>query len=137
MQRIVAVLLTILAQPVAAQTMTTAAEIKPILTVTKPQWIAVRPYEGRDLVYFTNLLAWRCGLTAASYGLNGAPADQPIPMEPCYEDEGQPNALKMDQGVLPYIEAPLDSVATVTVSVTYDDGSTDTASYERKAVLIP
>lgn len=137
MRKIVAVLLTMAALPVAAQTMTTAAEIKPILTATKPQWLAVREYEGQDLVYFTNLLAWRCGVASVAYGLNGAPAETPLTMEPCYEGEAAPNALKMDQGVLPYIEQPLGSVATVSLLVTYDDGSTDTAEYTRAAVLMP
>lgn len=137
MRKIVAVLLTIAALPVSAQTMTTAAEIKPILTATKPQWLAVREYDGKDLVYFTNLLAWRCGVTSVAYGLNGAAAETPLVIEPCYEAEASPNALKMDQGVLPYIEQPLGSVTTVSVLVTYDDGSTDTAEYTRAAVLMP
>lgn len=134
MRKIVALLLTIATtSPAAAQTMTTAAEIRPILTATKPAWVAVNEYDGQDLVYFTNLLAWRCGLTSGTYGLNGAPADIPLPMEPCYEDEATPNALKD----VPYIEAPLGSVTSISIAVTYDDGSTDTAEYERKAVLMP
>lgn len=143
MPRIVAISMTIattiaaLTLPALAQTMTTAAEIRPILTATKPQWVAVRAYEGRDLVYFTNLLAWRCGVSAISYGLNGAAPDTALAMEPCYEGEASPNALKMDQGILPYIEADLGSVATVSLLVTYDDGSTDTAEYTRQAVLLP
>jgi hypothetical protein len=119
-----------------AENFTTAAEVKPILTATKPQWIAVREYDGRDLLYFTNLLAWRCGVDVVAYGLNGAAPQTVLAMEPCY-DEAQPNALKMDQGVLPYIEEELGSVQSVTVSVTFDDGTIEEGSYERKAVLIP
>lgn len=127
----------LIALPALAQNFTTAAEVKPILTATKPQWIAVRAYEGQDLVYFTNLLAWRCGVEAVAYGLNGAPPETPLAMEPCHEAEAQPNALKMDQGVLPYIVAALDSVQTVTVTVTFDDGTVETADYARAAVLMP
>lgn len=126
-----------LALPALAQNFTTAAEVKPILTATKPQWIAVRAYEGQDLVYFTNLLAWRCGVEAVAYGLNGAAPETPLAMEPCYEAEAQPNALKMDQGVLPYIAQGLDTVQTVTVAVTFDDGTVETAEYARAAVLMP
>lgn len=137
MHKIVAILLTIAASPVAAQNYTTAAEVKPILTATKPSWIAVREYDGQDLLYFTNLLAWRCGVSTVSYGLNDAAADTPLAMEPCYEDEAQPNALKMDQGVEIYIVQPLSSVQTVKLLVTYDDGSTEVADYQRKDVLMP
>ena len=125
------------ATPALAQNFTTAAEVKPILTATKPNWIAVRPYDGQDLLYFTNLLAWRCGVATVAYGVNGAPPETPLAMEPCYEAEAAPNALKADQGVLFYVALPLDSVQTVTLLVTYDDGSTDTAEYARAAVLTP
>ena len=140
MRWIVAVSLGIAAQithPAAAQSLTTAAEIRPILTATKSQWVAVREYDGRDLVYFTNLLAWRCGLEAVSFGLNGAPPQTALMMEPCHDGEASPNALKMDQGILPYTEADLGSVQSVTVQITYDGGTTDTADYARAAVLIP
>lgn len=125
------------AMPAAAQNFTTAAEVKPILGATKASWIAVRAYEGQDLLYFTNLLAWRCGVKAVAYGGNGAAAETALPMEPCYEAEAAPNALKMDQGVMPYVTLTLDSVQSVTVLVTYDDGSSETVDYQRAAVLTP
>lgn len=125
----------ILATPAPAQNFTTAAEVKMILDATKPQWIAVREWEGQDLIYFTNLLSWRCGLTSVSFSVNGEPAEQLV-MEPCYEDTATPNALQATD-ILPYVTRPLGSVQTVTVSVTYDDDTPDEASYERKAVLMP
>lgn len=118
-----------------AQTFTTAEEVKPILTATKPQWIAVREWEGQDLVYFTNLLAWRCGLASVRYAINGGEAVN-LPLEPCHEDTASPNAM-VAEDILPYIVQPLGSVQTVTVSVTYDDDTPDEAQYERKAVLMP
>ncbi len=126
-----------LSTPALAENFTTAAEIKPILDATRANWIAVREYDGKDLLYFTNLLAWRCGVQSVAYGLNGAAPDTALVIEPCYDAEAQPNALKMDQGVLPYIEAALGSVQSVTVLVTYDDGSTDTGDYLRAAVMTP
>ena len=123
--------------PAAAQNFTTAAEVKPILTATQAQWIAVREYDGRDLLYFTNLLAWRCGVQSISYGVNGAAPETALVAEPCYDAEAQPNALKMDQGVLPYVEAGLGSLQTITVLVTFDDGSTLQGDYQRAAVMTP
>lgn len=118
-----------------AQTFTTAAEVKPILTATKPQWIAVREWDGQDLVYFTNLLAWRCGVASVRYSLNGGEA-QLLPLEPCHEGTATPNAM-LAEDILPYITQPLGSVQSVTVSVTYDDDSADEATYDRKSVLMP
>lgn len=120
-----------------AQDFTTAAEVKPILDATKDNWIAVREYDGKDLVYFTNPLSWRCGLTEIRYGLNGAAAETVLPMEPCYEGEANPNILKFDQGIEVYITQPLQSVQTVTVVMKLDDGSEDTATFERAKVMTP
>ena len=132
-----AVALLLMAPAAQGQTFTTAAEVKPILTMTKANWIAVRPWDGNDLLYFTNALAWRCGVSEIRYGVNGAPAETVLAMEPCYEGEAMPNALKLDGDIMPYVVLPLDSVATVDVVVVFDDGSEEPASYERKAVLIP
>ena len=113
---------------------TTAAEVKPILTATKGNWVAVREYEGRDLVYFSHLLAWRCGLVGFRYGLNGgAMVDYPMP--PCLIDTAVPNALTGDH--LPFIYQGLKSVETLEVELIYDDLSRDTASFTRNSVLIP
>lgn len=120
---------------VASGKFTTATEIKAILPHTKAQWIAVRPYEGQDLLYFTNLLAWRCGLHEIRYGVNGGDK-QVLVMEPCYVNEVAPNALKVDQGVLPYVSLPLESVQTIELELLFDDLSEDRASYERAAVQI-
>jgi hypothetical protein len=117
------------------QTFTTAAEVKPILTATKPSWVAVRAYEGQDLLYFTNLMAWRCGVASVSYSLNGGAA-QDLPMEPCHEDSAQPNALLMDS-VLPFVTLPLQSLETLSVTVTFDDGTTEQGDYLRPAILMP
>jgi len=116
---------------------TTAAEVKPILTATRGNWIAIREYDGQDLLYFTHLGGWRCGLWDVRYGLNGAAPQTLFVFEPCHEDSAQPNAMLMANGELPYVTAPLGSIDSVTVELTYDDGSTDSAMFARKSVLTP
>jgi hypothetical protein len=123
------------ATTIQAQNFTTAAEVKPILTATKPNWIAVREYDGRDLLYFTNLLSWRCGVASVSFALNGGAATV-LEMEPCHDDTAQPNALLMET-IQPYISLELGSVETVSVTVTFDDDTTEVGTYDRKAVLMP
>ena len=116
---------------------TTAVEVKPILGMTQASWVAVRDYNGQDLLYFTQLLAWRCGLWEVRYGLNGAPATEVFPLEPCHEGTAQPNALTDVENFLPYITLPPGSVSAVTVELHYDDGTIESASFERPAILMP
>lgn len=115
---------------------TTAAEVKPILSMTKDKWVAVREYNGEDLIYFTHLEAWRCGIEKIRFGLNSDIPSRVWTLETCYEDEGNPNIMKMEDG-MPYFSQPLGSIETIVVEITYDDGTIETATYERKKILIP
>lgn len=112
----------------------TASEVKPILGATKGNWIAVREWEGQDLIYFTHLLSWRCGLYEIRYTVNeGEQLSWPIPdCDPATHTVG---AIPEDAAI--YTELPLKSVETITVDLLYDDLSTETATFERAAVLIP
>jgi hypothetical protein len=56
--------------------------------------------------------------------------------EGCYEGDAQPNALKALDKPL-YVTYPLGSIETVKIQLEYDDGSTDAASYDRRAILMP
>lgn len=114
---------------------TTAIEVKPILTATKASWIAVREFNGQDLVYVTQLWSWRCGLVELRMGINGAPP-QVWPLPPCHADEAAPNAIKPEDGN-PYATYPLGAVGQVEIQITYDDLSTDSARFNRNGVLIP
>ncbi len=122
------------ASPLAAQNFTTAAEVKPIVGAIKGNWIAVRLWDGNDLLYFTNLLSWRCGLSEIKYVVNGG-EETVLEAEPCYESEGAPNSLKVET-IMPYVTLPPNSVETIEVIITYDDDTGDSASFERAAVQI-
>lgn len=130
-------LATLLPLTAQAQNFTTAAEVKPIIEATRANWIAVRNYDGHDLIYFTNPLSWRCGLNAIRYSVNDETDLHDLAMEPCYESEAMPNALKFDQGVLPYISLPPESVKTVHVVIVLDDGSEMPADFTRAEVMTP
>ena len=135
MFRFLTALLVLGATTASAQQFTTAQEVRPLLTATRGNWVAVRVYDGQDLIYFTHLESWRCGLSEVRFSVNGG-AEQSWPLEKCYEDEPAPNAIKGGNG-LPYAVQPLNSIQTVRVRVIYDDGSTDSVSLERGAILIP
>lgn len=117
-----------------AQTMTTPEQIKPILEVVKPSWIAVRAYDGVDYVYFTQIVSWRCAIETIEYAINGGDFAV-LETEPCYLDEANPHALRMET-IFPFITQPVDSVAEVSVRLTFTDGSTDEAEYTRAQVQI-
>ncbi len=114
---------------------TTAAEIKQIMTMTKGSWIAVREYEGQDLLYVTQILAWRCGLLDLRVSVNGGPMES-WPMPKCYMDTAQPNAITGQDGLI-YQSYPLGAIQSVAVELVYDDLTRDQAGYDRKSVLMP
>lgn len=114
----------------------TATEVRPIIDATKANWVAVRNDDGQDLLYFTSLLTWRCGLWDIQYGINGAQAEQMVQMEPCHVDTAQPNAM-LDPVAYPlWVSFPPETVQSVTVRITYDDGTTDQAVFDRAQILI-
>ncbi len=122
-------------EQVATGKFLTALEVKPILTATKGNWVAVRDYDGQDLVYVTHLWACRCGLVQIEMAVNGG-AMEVWPMPDCHVDSPTPGAITDSDG-LPYRSYPAGSVQQLDVRITYDDLSVDTISVERGAVLMP
>ncbi|MGP6085842.1 hypothetical protein [Antarctobacter jejuensis] len=122
-------------QQVATGRFLTALEVKPILAATRANWIAVREFDGQDLVYVTHIWSWRCGLVAMHVGINGA-EPEPWPLPDCHEETNAPNAMLPDDG-LPYRAFPLKSIETVTVELVYDDLTTERVSFNRQGALIP
>lgn len=116
---------------------TTALEVRPILAMTRNQWVGVREFNGQDYVYFSQLMAWRCGLWDIRYGINDEPADIVVPMEPCNEEFAQPNVMVDIENYLPYVIYPQNSVQSIYVEIVFDDGTTDFARFERSAIRIP
>ena len=119
-----------LANPVAAQNFTTQDEVTPILEMTRAHWIAIGAQNAQDLLYFTHLLSWRCGIAEIRYGLNNAAPETVLAMEPCHRDSNQPNAIR----VLPFVPYPLNSIEAVTVELVFDDGARMQESFTREQV---
>lgn len=130
MKHVLVAMMMVLGLPASAQ-FNTAAEVKPILQMIKPQWISLREYGGQDLLYFTILEVYRCGLDGIFYAVNGGP---PVAWltPPCPGDQ---TFAEIPEGRLPYVVFPLGSVETVRIEVVYDDGTVEMGEYERGAVL--
>ncbi len=114
---------------------TTAAEVRPILNATKGNWVAVREYDGKDLLYVTHLWGWRCGLAAMAISVNDEPM-QNWPLPACHMKYSTPNAMLEEDG-LPYLSLQLGAVQSIEIQIVYDDLSMDRARFERGNVLIP
>ena len=114
---------------------TTAAEIRPIMDATKGSWVAVREYDGKDLLYVTHLWSWRCGLAAMAISVNDEPM-QNWPLPECHLEYATPNAI-LDEDGLPFLTMRLGSVEKISIQVVYDDLSVDVAHFARSDVLIP
>ncbi len=113
---------------------TTATEVKPIMNATRGNWVAVREYDGNDLIYMTHILSWRCGMVGLRYAVNDGPM-RDWPLAACLEDTPQPNAIPQDATI--YEVHPLGSIASIEVEIIYDDLTRERARFERKAILMP
>lgn len=93
-------------------------QVKNILEITKTSWVAYRDFNGSQLIYFTHLEGWKCGISVVKYGLNGADLNEVWTLETCNPDN--PNAIAKDNI---WLTLPLGSVQDIDVQLTFDDGT--------------
>lgn len=115
---------------------TTAAEVGPILQMTKDSWAAVREYDGKDLVYFSHVMSWRCGIKGAKYSINDEPL-QDMDLPECHMKFKQPNALIDQEALMTFLSFDLGSVNSVRVDVLLDNLTTQSVTLLRENILIP
>ena len=115
---------------------TTAAEVGPILEVTKSNWAAVREYDGKDLVYFSHIFSWRCGLKGAKYSVNDAPM-QDLPMPDCHMKFQQPNSTLNDEALMTFHSHELGSIKSVRIDLMFDNLATQSTTLLREHIMIP
>ena len=89
-----------------------------ILGLTKGSWAYFRDFNGRQLIYFTHLEAYRCGISKVRYSLNTAALDHEWKLQPC--DAKEPHKITTDT---PYIAMPLGTASSIAVQLTFNDGS--------------
>jgi hypothetical protein len=88
-----------------------------ILDMTATSWLSFREFNGL-LVYYTQLMSYRCAIREARIGIDTAVPDKVLKMPPC--DLRDPNAIPAS--ALPYLKlAP--TTQFVSVELTYRDGS--------------
>lgn len=88
-----------------------------ILDLTATSWLSFREFNGL-LVYYTQLMSFRCAIREARIGIDSAVPDKVLTLPPC--DPRDPSSIPRD--ALPYLKlAP--STKSVSVELTYRDGS--------------
>lgn len=102
----------------AAQTGLLGQE-KTIVPLVKASWISFRNYNGRQLIYFTMLQTYRCGLREIRYSLNSEALDRRFALPPC--DPQRPNSIDAEK-YPPYISLPLGAVRSAAIQVIFSDG---------------
>ncbi len=94
-----------------------AGEQKSLLEQFWTSWIAFRDFNGR-LVYFTQLITYRCAIREVRYGFNGADADKVFKLPPC--DPSDPHSVPGNATI--YLKVP-PKTASMSVKLTYVDGT--------------
>lgn len=88
-----------------------------ILDLTATSWLSFREFNGL-LVYYTQLMSFRCAIREARIGIDSAVPDKVLTMPPC--DPRDPSAIPAS--ATPYLKlAP--TTKAVSVELTYRDGS--------------
>jgi Caspase domain len=88
-----------------------------ILDMTATSWLSFREFNGL-LVYYTQLMSYRCAIREARVGIDTTVPDKVLKMPPC--DLRDPSAIPGD--AVPYLKLPT-ATKSVSVELTYRDGS--------------
>jgi Domain of unknown function (DUF4062) len=92
------------------------AQGKMILNMTAGSWLSFRDYDGKVLLYFTQLLSYRPVIKEIRYSLNSDKLDQTFKFKPS-------DTMYEIRDELTYLAVPRDS-QFANVQVTYKDGTT-------------
>ena len=93
-------------------------QMKQILNMTQNSWVSFRDFNGKQLIYFTHLESYTCGIKEVRYSINSDDLDKVWELQPC--DTKNPMAITKD---IIYLTMPLDTAKSIAVEVTFADGT--------------
>ena len=103
------------------------ATVKAAINATTANWIAFRNFNGKQLLYFTQLLTWKCGLREIRYAINSSHISETWPLPVC--NPQNPYHLDPEKAEI-YKSFALDSIKFVSVQVVFaDDVATEVMTY--------
>lgn len=91
---------------------------KQILPMTRANWVAFRNYDGKQLIYFTHLMVYRCGLKEIRYSIDSDWLRERFPLPPC--DPQNPHAIDPVE-YPPYLTLLLGTAGSISVQLVYAD----------------
>lgn len=95
------------------------AQVKAIMQQTRSNWLSFRNYGGRQLIYFSHIISWHCGISEIRYSINSTALDRRFPVPKC--NPALPNNIASGDKI--YLDLPPASARTVSVQIVYEDGS--------------
>ena len=102
-------------------------QVKNILNITRDSWIAFRDFNGRQLIYFTQIITWKCGVKEIRYSLNSDDLAERFPVPEC--NPLLPNSIGENDKI--YLQMKLNSVETAAVQLLFDDATTSATQIYR------
>jgi hypothetical protein len=93
-------------------------QIKPVVNMTKDNWVVFRDYDGKQWIYFTHLETYTCGIKQVLYSINSEALDQNWELQPC--DPADPHKITKDKI---YLALPLGTAKTIAIKLIFNDNS--------------
>ena len=93
-------------------------QMKQILNMTQSNWVSFRDFNGKQLIYFTHLESYTCGIKEVRYSINSDDLDKVWELQIC--DTKNPMAVTKDTV---YLTMPLGTAKSIAVQVIFTDGT--------------
>ena len=93
-------------------------QMKQILNMTQNNWVSFRDFNGKQLIYFTHLESYTCGIKEVRYSINSDDLNKVWELQPC--NTKNPMAISKD---IIYLTMPLGTARSIAVQVTFTDGT--------------
>jgi hypothetical protein len=86
--------------------------------MTQNNWVSFRDFNGKQLIYFTHLESYTCGIKEVRYNINSDKLDKVWELQPC--DTKNPMAVTKD---VIYLTMSLGTAKSIAVQVVFTDGT--------------
>ena len=90
--------------------------MKQILNMTQSNCVSFRDFNGKQLIYFTHLESYTCGIKEVRYSINSDELDKVWELQPCDTEK----SMAVTKDIL-YLTMPLGTAKSIAVQVTFAD----------------
>ena len=100
-------------------------QMKKILNMTQNSWVSFRDFNGKQLIYFTHLEAYTCGIKKVHYSLNSNDLDKVWELQPCAS-----KGISSIKKELIYLTLPLGTAKSIAVQLIFFDDTKSEVIYK-------